>query len=54
TSIKINNTRGCIRCYVGRNQHNRFIYLAGMLINEIFLIQYYDTLRKFMNLKRRI
>ncbi|CAF4564277.1 unnamed protein product [Rotaria sp. Silwood2] len=51
TSIKINNTRGCIRCCVGRNQYNGFIYLAGMLINEIFLMQYYDPLRKFMNLK---
>ncbi|CAF1062813.1 unnamed protein product [Rotaria sordida] len=50
-SIKINNTRGCIRCCVGRNQYNGFIYLAGMLINEIFLMQYYDPLKKFMNLK---
>ncbi|CAF3683654.1 unnamed protein product, partial [Rotaria sordida] len=29
-SIKINNTRGCIRCCVGRNQYNGFIYLAGI------------------------
>ncbi|CAF3519058.1 unnamed protein product [Rotaria sp. Silwood1] len=50
-SIKINNTRGCIRCCVSRNQYNGFIYLAGMSINEIFLMQYYDPLRKFMNLK---
>ncbi|CAF1037309.1 unnamed protein product [Rotaria sordida] len=51
TSVKINNTRGCIRCCVGRNQFNGFIYLAGMLTNEIFLMQYYDPLRKFMHLK---
>jgi len=51
TSVKINNTRGCVRCCVGRNQFNGFIYLAGMLTNEIFLMQYYDPLRKFMHLK---
>ncbi|CAF4901710.1 unnamed protein product, partial [Rotaria sp. Silwood1] len=51
TSAKINNTRGCIRCCVGRNQFNGFIYLAGMLTNEVFLMQYYDPLRKFMHLK---
>ncbi|CAF3429699.1 unnamed protein product [Rotaria socialis] len=51
TSVKINNTRGCIRCCVGRNQFNGFIYLAGMLTNEVFLMQYYDPLRKFMHLK---
>jgi hypothetical protein len=51
--VKINNTRGCIRCCVGRNQFNGFIYLAGMLTNEVFLMQYYDPLRKFMHLKVR-
>ncbi|CAF0731583.1 unnamed protein product [Adineta steineri] len=51
TSVKINNTRGCSRCCVGRNQFNGFIYLAGMLTNEVFLMQYYDPLRKFMHLK---
>lgn len=51
TSVKINNTRGCVRCCVGRNQFNGFIYLAGMLTNEVFLMQYYDPLRKFMHLK---
>jgi mitogen-activated protein kinase kinase kinase kinase 3/[mitogen-activated protein kinase] kinase 5 len=38
---------------VGRNQFNGFIYLAGMLTNEVFLMQYYDPLRKFMHLKVR-
>ncbi|CAF0922059.1 unnamed protein product [Adineta ricciae] len=51
TSVKVNNTRGCIRCCVGRNQFNGFIYLAGMSTNEVFLMQYYDPLRKFMHLK---
>ncbi|CAF1409787.1 unnamed protein product [Adineta steineri] len=51
TSLKINNTRGCTRCCVGRNQFNGYIYLAGLLTNEIFLMQYYDPLRKFMHLK---
>jgi len=50
-SVKLNSTRGCIRCNVGRNQFNGFMYLAGMLSNEIFLMQYYDPLRKFMHLK---
>ncbi|CAF2146084.1 unnamed protein product [Rotaria magnacalcarata] len=50
-SVKINNTRGCIRCCVGRNQYTGFIFLAGMLPHEIFLMQYYDPLRKFMILK---
>lgn len=49
----MDDTRGCIRCCVGRNPYNGFIYLAGMLFNEIFLMQYYDPLRKFMYLKVR-
>lgn len=52
-SVKMDDTRGCIRCCVGRNPYNGFIYLAGMLFNEIFLMQYYDPLRKFMYLKVR-
>ena len=48
-SLKINNTRGCLRCCVGRNQYNGFIYLAGMSTDEIFLMQYYDPLKKFMH-----
>jgi len=50
-SLKINNTRGCLRCCVGRNQYNGFIYLAAMSTEEIFLMQYYDPLKKFMHLK---
>lgn len=50
-SVKIVNTRGCTRCTVGRNQFNGFIYLAGLLPTEIFLMQYYEPLRKFMSVK---
>ncbi|CAF1426696.1 unnamed protein product [Didymodactylos carnosus] len=51
-SSKINNTRGCQRCCVGRNPYNGFFFLGGLLQNEVFLMQYYDPLRKFMHLKR--
>lgn len=43
-----------MRCCVGRNQFNGFIYLAGILANDVFLMQYYEPLRKFMHLKVRI
>ncbi|CAF0976179.1 unnamed protein product [Didymodactylos carnosus] len=51
-SSKINNTRGCQRCCVGRNPYNGFFFLGGLLQNEVFLMQYYDPLRKFMHLKK--
>lgn len=51
TSIKINNTRGCLRCCVGKNPFGQFMYIAGLTSQEIFLMQYYEPHRKFMHSK---
>ncbi|XP_060807931.1 mitogen-activated protein kinase kinase kinase kinase 5 isoform X2 [Amyelois transitella] len=45
------DTRGCIRCAVARNPYNGYKYLCGATPAGLFLMQWYDPLRKFMLLK---
>jgi len=48
---KVNNTRGCTKCCVGRNPYNGYKYLCGATSTGVFLMQWYDPLNKFMLLK---
>merc|ERR1719225_1332673 len=48
---KVNNTKGCSKCAVGRNPYNGYKYLCGALPGGVFLMQWYDPLNKFMLLK---
>ncbi|KAA5579443.1 hypothetical protein F3G14_18805 [Acinetobacter baumannii] len=42
---------GCTRCAVARNPYNGYKYLCGATPAGLFLMQWYDPLRKFMLLK---
>ncbi|XP_045171077.2 mitogen-activated protein kinase kinase kinase kinase 3-like isoform X2 [Mercenaria mercenaria] len=48
---KVPDTKGCMRCCVGRNPYNGYKYLCGALPTGIILMQWYDPLNKFMQLK---
>lgn len=48
---KVPDTRGCIRCCVGRNPYNGYKYLCGALPTGVILMQWYEPLNKFMQLK---
>ncbi|XP_014284835.1 mitogen-activated protein kinase kinase kinase kinase 5 isoform X5 [Halyomorpha halys] len=50
-TTRVPDTKGCIRCCVGRNPYNGYKYLCGAVANGIFLMQWYDPLNKFMLLK---
>lgn len=50
-SQRVTDTKGCIRCCVGKNPFNGYKYLCGMTPNSIFLMQWYNPLNKFMLLK---
>lgn len=50
-NTKVSNTKGCLRCCVGRNPYNGHKYLCAALPNSILLFQWYDPLNKFMLLK---
>ncbi|KAF8793969.1 Mitogen-activated protein kinase kinase kinase like protein [Argiope bruennichi] len=49
---KVPDTKGCKRCCVGRNPYNGYKYLCGALRNGLFLMQWYNPLKKFMLLKQ--
>lgn len=51
STSKVPDTRGCIRCCVGRNPYNGYKYLCGALPNGVILMQWYEPLNKFMQLK---
>ena len=48
---KVPDTKGCERCCVGRNPYNGYKYLCGALPNGVILMQWYEPLNKFMQLK---
>ncbi|XP_011333618.1 mitogen-activated protein kinase kinase kinase kinase 5 isoform X4 [Ooceraea biroi] len=50
-TTKVPDTKGCIKCCVGRNPYNGYKYLCGAMPAGIFLMQWYDPLNKFMLLK---
>jgi len=50
-TTKVQDTKGCTRCAVGRNPYNGYKYLCGALPGGVFLMQWYDPLNKFMLLK---
>ncbi|XP_022648206.1 mitogen-activated protein kinase kinase kinase kinase 3-like [Varroa jacobsoni] len=52
TSTKVQDTKGCIKCCVGRNPYNGFKYLCGVLQHGVFLMQWYNPLAKFMHVKQ--
>ncbi|CAG2108895.1 unnamed protein product [Medioppia subpectinata] len=49
---KVSDTKGCVKCCVGRNPYNGYKYLCGATPNGIFLMQWYNPLNKFMFLKQ--
>ncbi|CAG5059923.1 unnamed protein product [Parnassius apollo] len=50
-TTRVPDTRGCMRCAVSRNPYNGYKYLCGATPAGLFLMQWYDPLRKFMLLK---
>ncbi|XP_052273224.1 mitogen-activated protein kinase kinase kinase kinase 5-like isoform X3 [Dreissena polymorpha] len=51
---KVPDTKGCTRCCFGRNPYNGYKYLCGALPNGIILMQWYEPLNKFMQLKHKV
>ncbi|KAL5009247.1 hypothetical protein ScPMuIL_014828 [Solemya velum] len=50
-TTKVPDTRGCMKCCVGRNPYNGYKYLCGALATGVILMQWYEPLNKFMLLK---
>ncbi|CAG9573016.1 unnamed protein product [Danaus chrysippus] len=50
-TTRVPDTRGCTRCAVARSPYNGYKYLCGATPAGLFLMQWYDPLRKFMLLK---
>ncbi|KAG8188057.1 hypothetical protein JTE90_009930 [Oedothorax gibbosus] len=52
STSKVPDTKGCKCCCVGRNPYNGYKYLCGAMRNGLFLMQWYNPLKKFMLLKQ--
>ena len=50
-TTKVPDTKGCLKCAVGRNPYNGYKYLCGATATGVFLMQWYEPLNKFMLLK---
>ncbi|XP_072399001.1 mitogen-activated protein kinase kinase kinase kinase 5 isoform X5 [Diabrotica undecimpunctata] len=50
-TTRVPDTRGTLKCCVARNPYNGYKYLCGATANDIYLMQWYDPLNKFMLLK---
>ncbi|XP_066987135.1 mitogen-activated protein kinase kinase kinase kinase 3 isoform X10 [Macrobrachium rosenbergii] len=51
-TTKVPDTKGTLRCCVGRNPYNGYKYLCGATNSSLYLMQWYDPLNKFMLLKQ--
>lgn len=51
TTTKVPDSRGCMKCCVGRNPYNGYKYLCGALPTGVILMQWYEPLNKYMLLK---
>ncbi|XP_069991895.1 mitogen-activated protein kinase kinase kinase kinase 3 isoform X1 [Penaeus vannamei] len=51
-TTKVPDTKGTLRCCVGRNPYNGYKYLCGATSSSLYLMQWYDPLNKFMLLKQ--
>ncbi|XP_035230958.1 mitogen-activated protein kinase kinase kinase kinase 5-like [Stegodyphus dumicola] len=52
STSKVPDTKGCKRCCVGRNPYNGYKYLCGAMRDGLFLMQWYNPLKKFMLLRQ--
>jgi len=50
-TVKVPDTKGCKSCAIVRNPYNGYKYLATCQTNGIMLMQWYEPLNKFMQLK---
>lgn len=50
-TVKVPDTKGCLSCAIVRNPYNGYKYLATCQTSGILLMQWYEPLNKFMQLK---